>query len=65
MWVRDTDFIIKDITGEPNDFKVELQDGRTAEFFYGDSSEVVHYVNEDDMAHNQNNPLRTMFEMFI
>ena len=65
MWVRDTDFIIKDITGEPNDFKVELQDGRTAEFFYGDSSEVVHYVNEDDMAHNQNNPLRTMFEILF
>ena len=61
-WVRDTDFKIKSITGESNDFKVELQDGRRAEFFYGDSSEVVHYVNEDDMAHNQNNPLRTMFE---
>lgn len=61
-WVRDTDFKIKSITGESNDFKVELQDGKRAEFFYGDSSEVVHYVNEDDMAHNQNNPLRTMFE---
>ena len=56
------DFIIKDITGEPNDFKVELQDGRTAEFFYGDSSQAIHFVNEDDMTNNQNNPLRTMFE---
>ena len=65
MWVRDTDFEVKDITGKPNDFKVELQDGKTAEFFYGDSSEVVHYVNEDDMAHNQNNPLRTMFEFLF
>ena len=64
-WVRDTDFKIKSITGESNDFKVELQDGKRAEFFYGDSSEVVHYVNEDDMAHNQNNPLRTMFELLF
>ena len=65
MWVRDTDFEIESITGEINDFKIELQDGRIAEFFYGDSSEVVHYVNEDDMAHNQNNPLRTMFELLF
>ncbi len=65
MWISDTDFEVKDITGKPNDFKVELQDGKTAEFFYGDSSEVVHFVNEDDMAHNQNNPLRTMFEFLF
>ena len=62
MWVRDTDFIIKDITGEPNDFKVELQDGRTAEFFYGDSSQAIHFINDDDMTNNQTNPLKTMFE---
>ena len=65
MWVRDTDFEIKNITGEPNDFKIELEDGRVGEFFYGNSSEVVHYVNEDDMSHNQNNPLRTMFELLF
>jgi hypothetical protein len=65
MWVRDTDFEIKNITGEPNDFKIELEDGRVGEFFYGDSSEVVHYVNEDDLSHNQNNPLRTMFELLF
>ena len=65
MWVRDTDFEIKNITGEPNDFKIELEDGRVGEFFYGNSSDVVHYVNEDDMSHNQNNPLRTMFELLF
>ena len=65
MWVRDTYFEIKNITGEPNDFKIELEDGRVGEFFYGNSSEVVHYVNEDDMSHNQNNPLRTMFELLF
>ena len=65
MWVRDTDFEIKNITGEPNDFKIELEDGRVGEFFYGNSSEVVHYVNEDDLSHNQNNPLRTMFELLF
>ena len=65
MWISDTDFEVKDITGKPNDFKVELQDGKTAEFFYGDSSEVVHFVNQDDMANNQNNPLRTMFEFLF
>ena len=62
MWLRDTDFEVNDITGKPNDFKVELQDGRTAEFFYGDSSQAIHFVNDDDMTNNQNNPLRTMFE---
>ena len=65
MWLRDTDFEIRDITGKPNDFKVELQDGRTAEFFYGDSSQAIHFVNDDDMTNNQNNPLRTMFEMLF
>jgi hypothetical protein len=65
MWVGDTDFEIKDITGEPSDFKVELQDGKTAEFFYGDSSQVVHFVNQDDMTNNQNNPLRIMFEFLF
>ena len=65
MWVGDTDFEIEDITGEPNDFKVELQDGRTAEFFYGDSSQVVHFVNNEDLTNNQNNPLRTMFEFLF
>ena len=48
MWVLDTDFEIRDITGEPNDFKIELEDGRTAEFFYGYSSQVVHFVNNED-----------------
>ena len=65
MWVGDTDFEIEDITGEPNDFKIELQDGKTAEFFYGDSSQVVHFVNNEDMTNNQNNPLRTMFEFLF
>ncbi len=65
MWVGDTDFEIEDITGEPKDFKVELQDGRTAEFFYGDSSQVVHFVNNEDLTNNQNNPLRTMFEFLF
>ena len=65
MWVGDTDFEIEDITGEPNDFKVELQDGRTAEFFYGDSSQVVHFVNNEDLTNNQNNPLRTMFQFLF
>ena len=65
MWVLDTDFEIRDITGEPNDFKIELEDGRTAEFFYGDSSQVVHFVNNEDMTNNQNNPLRTMFEFLF
>ena len=65
MWVLDTDFEIRDITGEPNDFKIELEDGRTAEFFYGYSSQVVHFVNNEDMTNNQNNPLRTMFEFLF
>tara|TARA_B100001113_G_scaffold207893_1_gene170414 strand:- start:430 stop:2133 length:1704 start_codon:yes stop_codon:yes gene_type:complete len=65
MWVGDTDFEIEDITGEPNDFKIELEDGKTAEFFYGDSSQVVHFVNNEDMTNNQNNPLRTMFEFLF
>ena len=65
MWVLDTDFEIRDITGEPNDFKIELEDGRTAEFFYGDSSQLVHFVNNEDMTNNQNNPLRTMFEFLF
>ena len=65
MWVGDTDFEIEDITGEPNDFKVKLQDGRTAEFFYGDSSQVIHFVNNEDLTNNQNNPLRTMFEFLF
>ena len=65
MWVLDTDFEIRDITGEPNDFIIELEDGRTAEFFYGDSSQVVHFVNNEDMTNNQNNPLRTMFEFLF
>ena len=65
MWVGDTDFEIEDIKGEPNDFKVELQDGRTAEFFYGDSSQVIHFVNNEDLTNNQNNPLRTMFQFLF
>ena len=32
MWVQDTDFDIKSIEGESNDFKVVLEDGRTAMF---------------------------------
>ena len=65
MWVQDTDFEIKDITGEPNDFKIELEDGRVGEFFYGDSSETIHFVNESNLTNNQNNPLRTMFELLF
>ena len=44
MWVGDTDFDIKSIKGQSNDFKVELEDGRTAEFKYGLSDEVIHFV---------------------
>ena len=65
MWVGDTDFEIEDITGEPNDFKIKLESGKTAEFFYGDSSQVVHFVNNEDMTNNENNPLRTMFEFLF
>jgi len=65
MWVQDTDFEIKDITGEPNDFKIELEDGRVGEFFYGDSSETIHFVNESNLTNNQNNPVRTMFELLF
>ena len=65
MWVRDTDFEVRDITGEPNDFKIELESGKTAEFFYGDSSQVVHFINNEDMTNNQNNPLRTMFDFLF
>ena len=65
MWVFDTDFEIKNVTGKPNDFKIELEDGRTAEFFYGDSSQVVHFINNEDMTNNQNNPLETMFELLF
>jgi len=65
MWVGDTDFEIEDIKGKSNDFKVELQDGRKAEFFYGDSSQVIHFVNNEDLTNNQNNPLRTMFQFLF
>jgi len=62
MWVRDTDFEIKNIEGEPNEFKIELEDGRVGEFFYGYSSQLIHFVNNEDMAYNSSNTLRTMFE---
>ena len=62
MWVRDTEFEIKNIEGEPNEFKIELEDGRIGEFFYGYSSQLIHFINNEDMAYNPNNTLRTMFE---
>ena len=48
MWVGDSDFDIKSVTGESNDFKVELEDGRTAIFNYGFSEETMHFVNDVD-----------------
>jgi len=62
MWVEDTDFEIKSIKGELDDFKIELEDGRVGEFKYGYSKEKLHYVNEMDMMSYVGKPLETMFD---
>ena len=65
MWVGDTDFDIKSIEGDCDDFKVELEDGRTSMFKYGFSSEPLHFVNETDLVNYGGEPLKTMFEFLF
>ena len=65
MWVGDTDFDIKSIEGDCDDFKVELEDGRTAMFKYGFSSEPMHFVNETDLVSYGGEPLKTMFQFLF
>ena len=35
MWVGDEDIDVKSVTGDLNNFEIELEDGRVAEFSYG------------------------------
>ena len=63
--VGDTDFDIKSIEGESNDFKVELEDGRTAMFKYGLSDEPMHFVNETDLMNYGGEPLKTLFSFLF
>lgn len=65
MWVGDTDFEIKSIEGDSDDFKVELEDGRTAMFKYGISDEPMHFVNETDLVNYGGDPLITMFSFLF
>ena len=65
MWVGDTDFEIKSIEGNSDDFKVELEDGRTAMFKYGVSDEPLHFVNETDLVNYGGDPLITMFSFLF
>lgn len=67
MWLGDDDdFEVKSVTGDLNNFKVELEDGRVSEFSYGDTCrEVIHTINEHDMTYSADNPLRTMFEFLF
>tara|TARA_B100001113_G_scaffold210181_1_gene172449 strand:- start:301 stop:2028 length:1728 start_codon:yes stop_codon:yes gene_type:complete len=65
MWVGDTDFEIKSIEGDSDDFKVELEDGRTAMFKYGYSSEPMHFVNETDLVNYGGEPLKTLFSFLF
>ena len=65
MWVGDTDFDIKSIEGESNDFKVVLEDGRTAMFKYGLSDEPMHFVNETDLMNYGGEPLKTLFSFLF
>jgi len=66
MWVGDDDIDVKSITGDLNNFEIELEDGRVAEFSYGGSCrEVIHTINEHDMTYSADNPLRTMFEFLF
>ena len=65
MWVEDTNFEIKSIEGQLDDFRIELEDGRIGEFKYGYSKEKLHYVNEIDMNAYSVSPLETMFEFLF
>ena len=65
MWVEDTDFEIKSIEGQLDDFKIELEDGRVGEFKYGYSKEKLHYVNETDMISYIGRPIETMFDFIF
>jgi ribulose 1,5-bisphosphate synthetase/thiazole synthase len=65
MWVGNTDFEIKSIEGQSDDFKVELEDGRTSMFKYGFSNETIHCVNEVDLTNYGGEPLKTMFEFLF
>ena len=66
MWVGDEDIDVKSVTGDLNNFEIELEDGRVAEFSYGGSCrEVIHTINEHDMTYSVDNPLRTMFEFLF
>ena len=65
MWVGDSDFDIKSVTGESNDFKVELEDGRTAIFNYGFSEETMHFVNDVDLVNYGGDPLKTLFSFLF
>ena len=65
MWVEDTDFEIKSIEGQLDDFKIELEDGRVGEFKYGYSKEKLHYVNETDMISYIGSPIETMFDFIF
>ena len=65
MWVRDSDFEVESIEGHLDDFKIQLEDGRVAEFKYGYSSEPLHFVNETDLINFGGNPLEIMFEFLF
>jgi len=65
MWVEDTNFEIKSIEGQLDDFKIELEDGRVGEFKYGYSKEKLHYVNETDMISYVGSPIETMFDFIF
>ena len=62
MWVGDEDVDVKSVTGNLNNFEIELEDGRVAEFSYGNSRAVTHTVNKHDMTYSADSPLRTMFD---
>ena len=62
---EDTNFEIKSIEGQLDDFRIELEDGRIGEFKYGYSKEKLHYVNEIDMNAYSVSPLETMFEFLF
>ena len=65
MWVQDSDFEVEAIEGHLDDFKIQLEDGRVAEFKYGYSSEPLHFVNETDLINFGGNPLEIMFEFLF
>ena len=65
MWVGDEDIDVKSVTGDLNNFEIELEDGRVAEFSYGDSRAVTHTINKHDMTYSADSPLRTMFEFLF